>query len=279
MGVPQKKFAQVGGASVCYVEGGQGPTLVLIHGFLVSHAVWNDVWDLLSPHFRIIAPDLLGHGDSARPPVGSTPYDADDLADRVAGLLETLGVKNATVVGHSMGGRIATHVTLRHPALVGRLVLMDSVGVPTELPLLGKIAALPGLGYVIFKYIYNRKVVRDYFINDVYKDPARVTPALVDEVYRCLELPNGRDAIYAVFRAVVAPGRQAVDVEGLLKGLRVPVKILWGKFDKIFPVANARRFEQLIPGATLTVIPGIGHSPPDESPARTAEEIRAFALA
>ncbi|MBI5497155.1 MAG: alpha/beta hydrolase [Deltaproteobacteria bacterium] len=270
----EKKFADVGGDRICYVEGGTGPDLVLVHGFLVSHRVWKDVWGPLTARFHVVAPDLLGHGDSARPDASRTPYDADCLAERVAGLLQHKGIKGAGVVGHSMGGKVSAAMVLRHPELASRLMLLDSVGAQQELPLLGKIVNLPVVGKAIFKHAYNRAVVTSYFKGDVYRDPRRVTPELVDEVYRCLELPHGRDAMYAIFQRTVAPN--VTDTADSLKQLKLPVKLIWGEFDKIFPLSAAREFERIITGSTLTVIPGIGHSAPDEAPEKLVEEINTF---
>ena len=270
-----KKFVTLDGEPFCYVDEGTGPALVLIHGFLVNHRVWQHIWKDLTPKFRVVALDLLGHGDSARPDVDRVKYDADGMADRAAALIRHLGLSNVGLVGHSMGGRVAMHLTLRHPGLVGRLMLMDSVGVPQSLPLLGKIVTLPLAGKFIFKNVYKKPVVRAYFKGDVFVDPRHVTDEMVDEVYRCLELPNGRDAMYSVLENTVAPNGSMAN-EDTLRLLKLPVKLLWGEKDKIFPVHNAQRFEKLIAGSSLTVIPGIGHSPPEEAPAKTTEEILAF---
>lgn len=271
----EKKFVTLEGESFCYVDEGSGPPLVLLHGFLVSHKVWQHVWPALTAKFRVIAPDLLGHGDSARPPVDRVKYDADALADRAAAVIKHLGLSNVGLVGHSMGGRVAMHLTLRHPGLVGRLMLLDSVGVPQALPLLGRIVTAPVVGKPIFKHLYTKAVVRTYFKGDVFADPKGVTDAMVDEVYRCLELPNGRNAMYSVLENTVAPNGTMAG-EDTLTQLKLPVKLLWGEKDKIFPVDNAHRFERLIAGSSLTVIPGIGHSPPEEAPARTSEVILEF---
>ncbi|MEW5853179.1 MAG: alpha/beta fold hydrolase [Myxococcota bacterium] len=269
----EKKFLNVAGETLCYVDEGKGPPLVLIHGFIVSHKVWSGLIPRLAQSFRVIAPDLPGHGDSSRPDPSTCPYDAPYLADRVAKLLESLGVSGAGVVGHSMGGKVASYLTARHPDRVSRLLLINSQGLPHPMPLLGKLVLLPVVGKPLFIKGYTRAAVKQYFKSDVFTDPRNVSDEMVDEVYRCLNLPGGRVAAYAMLRHTVVPTPEFPDI---LRRIKVPVHLVWGELDRIYPLELGRQFQSLLPGATLTVIPGCAHTPPEEQPERTLEEIQRF---
>lgn len=271
-----KKFLDIGGEPTCYIDEGSGPPLVLIHGFLVSHAVWADVLPALTARHRVVALDLPGHGDSARPDPAVCPYDATYLSEKVSQFLKALGIDRAAVLGHSMGGQVASHLASRHPEQVSRLILVNAQGLPQPLPLLGRLVLLPVLGKILFMKGYTRAVVKAYFRGDVFANPDNVKESMVDEVYRCLNLPGGREALYAILRNTIVPD---AGFAGVLQGIKVPAKVIWGEHDRIFPLALGHGFLKALPGAELVVIAGVGHTPVEEAPARTAEEILAFLAA
>jgi pimeloyl-ACP methyl ester carboxylesterase len=270
----EKRFVNVDPDCICYVEAGKGPPLILIHGFLVSHKDWLPALPLLAERFRVIAVDLPGHGDSGRPSPAVVRYDANHLASCVRGAMQALGVERATVVGHSTGAKIAATLAAQWPQAVERLVLADAQGLPQPLPLLGKLLTLPGLGRPLFRNLYTRATIRMYFKGDVFRDPRHVTDELVDEVWRCFSLPGSKDALYAIFQRTIRPDPLFGDQ--VLRRITCPVRLLWGEFDKIYPLALADTFRQFLPQATLGVLKGVGHAIPVEAPTETAREIIEF---
>src|SRR5215208_3666437 len=134
------------GNRVSYRCGGSGPLLVLIHGITSSSASWESVLPALAQHFTILAPDLLGHGQSDKP---AGDYSLGSHACLVRDLMLTLGHEHGTIVGHSLGGGIAMQVAYQFPELVGRLVLVSSGGLGREVSLFLRAVTLPGAELVL----------------------------------------------------------------------------------------------------------------------------------
>src|SRR5215210_1820581 len=134
------------GHRVSYREGGSGPVLVLVHGITSSSRSWEPLLPLLEEHFTVVAPDLLGHGDSAKP-VGD--YSLGAYACLVRDLMLTLGHERATIVGHSLGGGVAMQVAYQFPELIERLVLVSSGGLGREVSIVLRAVALPGAELVL----------------------------------------------------------------------------------------------------------------------------------
>ena len=120
---------------------------------------------------------------------------------------------------------------------------------------------------------YRRFAVKMYFQGDVFTRPDMVKEDMVDEVYRCLNLPGGREALYATMQNTL--GKDA-EMPGVLDQIKVPVKLIWGDRDKIFPLERAQALQRVLPGAILSVVAGCGHTPVEEHPDRVADEIDAF---
>ena len=255
---PTEKRAQVDGLDIFYAEAGDGPPVLLIHGFPVSSRIWSQVIGPLSQAHRVIAVDVPGFGESACPPAFS--YDFVGFADAIAGFLAQVGAKPAAIVGHSMGGAIALATTVLHPGSASRLVLVDALAYPKPLPLEGRLALMPIVGPFLFKKLYRKANLMRFFRRDVYVDPAKATEEMVDYFWKCLERPGGKEAAY---RTLCALG----DVEPIAElppRVACPSFIVWGEGDKVFPLAHGERLAREIPGARLEVIRGAGHSPIDE---------------
>src|SRR4029453_7765057 len=135
------RWTKVHGHDVAYRQAGEGPLLVMIHGIAGSSGTWGPVMPLLAERYTVIAPDLLGHGESAKP---RGDYSLGAYASGVRDLLAVLGHERVTVVGHSLGGGIAMQFAYQFPERVERLVLVSSGGLGREVHLLLRAAALPG---------------------------------------------------------------------------------------------------------------------------------------
>src|SRR3954468_24730941 len=134
------------GHRVHYRSAGSGPVLVLVHGITSTSATWAGVLPYLAERFTVVAPDLLGHGDSAKP---RGDYSLGAHASGIRDLLVALGHSRATVVGHSLGGGIAMQLAYQFPERVERLVLVNSGGLGREVNLMLRAATLPGSEYVL----------------------------------------------------------------------------------------------------------------------------------
>jgi pimeloyl-ACP methyl ester carboxylesterase len=143
---PRRKEIQLHGHPVSYYEAGSGPVLLLVHGITSSADAWRSVLPTLARHFTVVAPDLLGHGGSAKP---RGHYSLGAHASGLRDLLAALGHERATVVGHSMGGGIAMVLAYQFPERVERLGLVSSSGLGREVGLVLRAATLPGAGLVL----------------------------------------------------------------------------------------------------------------------------------
>jgi pimeloyl-ACP methyl ester carboxylesterase len=260
------RYVRIHGHEVGYREAGDGPTLVLLHGIAGSSRAWREVMPALAEHHRVIAPDLVGHGESAKP-MGD--YSLGAFASGVRDLLTVLDVERATIVGQSFGGGVAMQLAYQHPELCERLVLVDSGGLGREVSLLLRAITLPGAEYVL--PVVFPSFVRDQgdrvsrFLGDVGLRSGRAAEMWL--AYRSLTESANRRAFVQTMRSVIDPGGQTVSaMDRLYLAAAVPTLIVWGADDPIIPVAHAHAAHEAIPGSRLVVMEGVGHFPHVEDP-------------
>lgn len=271
-------FVQAGAHRVAYVEGGEqsgGPKVLISHGWIASHQLYRKVFADLDQlcHYRCI--DLVGFGDSDKPDPSTTPYNPDWYGEQLEAFLDATGWDKCIVVSQSMGCLAASAFTLRAPQRVEKLILIDGAGVSQPPPLLGKILQTPGLGGFLFKLLGGtRKSISDFLKNDVYHVQSAFEEKVIDDMLRIINMPGGNAAAYATMMRMVSP--KAVDAfTPRLSGINVPTRLIWGEHDKLFPVkACAEKMRDLIPNATLEVVPGSGHEPPVETPTAFVEAFK-----
>jgi pimeloyl-ACP methyl ester carboxylesterase len=252
----------IGGHRVFYSRTGRGRPLVLAHGYLVSHWEFRHVIPVLAQDHDVIAFDLPGFGESDRPDVTAYHYDAAAFVETLVGLLDALSIDRATLIGHSMGGGVALYAAARRPERVERLVVVDPLVYPWELPWMGRLALTPFLGATLFRSVANRALVRRRMKQDIYHDPSVVTDDWVDYVWERMNRPGGLEAAVAALRFVADPRAIARSV----RAVRAPTLIVWGENDRLFPSTNAGRLALDIAGSETQIIPVCGHSPPEERP-------------
>jgi pimeloyl-ACP methyl ester carboxylesterase len=251
---------------------GEHPPLVLLHGLLVTHHEFRGIIDELASDRRVLALDLPGCGESDRP----APEDADDyglpwLAARVHEALTGLGVKRCDLLAHSLGGAVAVELAAGVPALVRRLVLVDPVVFPFELPLEGRMVLLPRLGPLLWKQLYRRSELRRHLLR-VMSTPELLDERAVDVYWDRLGREGGREAAYAMLQQMTRldPLRER------LGALDLPTLVVWGDRDALMPVDTGERLAGLIAGARLVVVEGCGHAVPEERPEVLVELVREF---
>ena len=264
------------GHDVVYRRGGAGEAVLLVHGLAGSSRTWKDVMPTLARTHDVIAPDLLGHGDTARP-MGD--YSLGAHASGLRDLLVMLGVESATIVGHSFGGGVAMQIAYQHPELCDRLVLVGSGGLGREVSWLLRLAALPLAEYAM-PLLFSRWVAdRGTAVSRTLSRRGVRSPRLAELLrsYSSLAGAENRDGFVRTMRTVIDTGGQTVSaLDRLYLAGHVPALIVWGEQDHIIPVEHARAAHEAIEGSRLEVLADVGHFPHAEAPERFLEVLLDF---
>jgi pimeloyl-ACP methyl ester carboxylesterase len=268
---PRVATAVLHGHRVSYRTAGEGPVILLIHGITGDSGQWNDIIPQLADHYTVLAPDLLGHGQSAKP---RGDYSLGAYAAILRDLLIVLGHRRATVVGHSLGGGIAMQFSYEYPVFCERLVLVDSGGLGKEVHALLRAAALPGAELVLPLLAHSRVHRVGEAIGqalgrlglELGHDMAEMTRG-----YASLSDAEARRAFLHTVRAVIDLDGQRVDAtDRLYLAQLIPTLILWGRRDPLIPVEHAAVAHRSIPGSRVEIFDQAGHFPHLEEPVRFA---------
>ena len=259
------------GARVRFVETGDGPPLLLIHGYLGSHSAWDEAVDGLSPHFRTIAPDLPGFGESEKPPAARYPYNVDVFAESLVDLVAALDLGRIAVCGHDLGGAVALMMAARHPSVVERLVLVDPIVYPHKADLFSRLALAPIVGPIAFKQLAGPGIFGAFFRRRSYATSEGAPAEKVPRLFEAFNAPAAREAAYATLESL-ADTRTLV---ALLPRVHAPALVVWGRNDRLLPLEHGRRLARELPNARLEIVEA-GHSPHEEAAGAFAEAARAF---
>jgi len=256
------------GHQVAYRDQGRGDTILLVHGMAGSSRTWREVIPSLAEHHRVLAPDLVGHGRSEKPP---GDYSLGAFANLLRDLLDALGIERVTVVGQSLGGGIAMQFAYQFPERVDRLVLVSSGGLGREVSWILRLLAAPGaelaLPVVAPWFVREPGMAVSRWLRDRGLRAARL--AEMWDAYASLTEADNRAAFLRTLRAVVDPGGQAVDASDRLHlAAGLPTLIVWGDADAIIPVEHAAAAHAALPGSRLEIFEGVGHFPQTEDPER-----------
>ena len=248
------------------VAAGEGPPVLLLHGISSSLYTWKDVLPALAGHHDVIAVDLPGFGDSAIP----SPASGDRIARSVVGLMDRLGITRASIVGNSLGGAIAIAIAARLPDRVDRIVLIDAAGynfAPADRPFLLRVAgAIPA---PVLEALPVRPMVA-VGLRQVFHDDSLVTPDKIAEYVAPMRRPGASAALHGLLL-----GTDDLHFPGVIREVRAPTLILWGRYDTWIPPRDADRFAADIPGARVVMME-TGHMPQEERPAETAARVEEF---
>jgi pimeloyl-ACP methyl ester carboxylesterase len=267
------EFVDLDGAHLYYYAAGTrgaGEPVVLIHGFPTSGHLWAEVVPLMPPGHRVVVVDLLGYGRSDRPRTRAVTIQAH--ADRTIQLFDALGIKEACVVGHDIGGGVAQSMAVRYPDRVSRICLIDSVafdGWSGRKVRLAR-AVLPVARHLPPTWLL--PMLRDGLLRG-YADHDRGVHSVAHYV-RPFGGTEGRDVLVRHIREL-----DVTDTAGLaphLKDVEQPVAIVWGENDPFLPATMGRRLRATIPNATLDIIPDARHFIPEEAPRRVADALTAL---
>ena len=259
-------YLELHGERIAYRDDGAGEALLLIHGMAGSSATWRAVIPELAKKYRVIAPDLLGHGESAKP---RGDYSLGAFAAWLRDLLDELGIRRATVIGQSLGGGVAMQFTYQHRDYCQRLVLIGSGGLGPDLNLVLRILSAPGAEFVL-PVVAPQPVLNLGNKLGSWLASAGIQSPRAGEMwsaYCSLSDRPTRQAFLRTLRSVVDYRGQAVSALGKIHVSHgLPTLLIWGEQDRIIPVAHGYAAHEAVPGSRLEVLAGVGHFPHVESP-------------
>lgn len=265
------------GQATSFLEAGAGrgrPVLVLLHGLASGATTWTPVLSELGRHAHVIAPDLLGHGRSAKPRSGD--YSLGAYAAEVRDLLLVLDLDRATIVGHSFGGGVAMQYAYQFPELVERVVLVSSGGLGSDVTPALRAATLPGAAAVL----QTAAALTPRWLARLTHRAARRVPGMSSALsgadldglataFGSFTDRGARAAFVQTVRGALNGAGQRLEGTGrlyLLDG--IPVLLVGGARDPVIPVAHTRAAHTLIPGSRLEVFDDAGHFPHADHPGR-----------
>ena len=269
---PPSQFVELAGMRVHVRD--EGPRddvapIVLLHGTSASLHTWEGWVKELKDKRRIVSLDLPGFGLTG--PFPDEDYSTAHYVRFLAEFFDRLGLQRVVLAGNSFGGYLAWQTAVALPQRVERLVLVDAGGYPLQsrsMPIGFRIASIPVLNQLA-KNILPRSVV-EASVRDVYGDPEKVTPALVDRYYELTLRAGNRRALVQRFKQPM--GGDA----GRIRELRMPTLILWGGRDRLIPPENAARFHADVRGSALVIFDALGHVPHEENPGETGAALKRF---
>jgi pimeloyl-ACP methyl ester carboxylesterase len=259
----------VDGDRVVYRVAGKGPVMLLVHGMAGSSETWRHVMPALAKRFTVLAPDLLGQGQSDKP---RGDYSLGAQANTLRDLMDSLRYKRATVVGQSLGGGVAMQLAYQFPERCERLVLVDSGGLGREVTFYLRMLTVPGFESVFPLFCTPRlRDAGNLVATWLGHAGVRSTPASQEiwRSYASLADAESRRAFFRSLRDVIDFSGQAVSaLSRLYRAAYLPTLIVWGAQDPFIPVSHAVATHKAIPGSRLEIFDGVGHYPHCEVPER-----------
>ena len=243
------------------------PTVVLLHGFGSSLHTWEDWVPVLSQDFRVIRYDLPGHGLTG-PDARGDYTDARGIVV-LLDLLNHLGIQKISLIGHSIGGRLAWNFAAAHPERIEKLVLVAPDGFASPGFEYGKSPEI-GLSLQAMRYVLPKTLLR-MSLEPAYANASAMTDQRLTRYHELMLAPGVRPALIARLEQSILQ-----DPNPILTNIKVPTLLLWGDQDAMIPVANAADYLRALPNARLVRIPGVGHLPQEEAPAETALTVHQF---
>ena len=270
------KFIEVNGLNVHYKTYGQGePVFILLHGFGASIFSWREVTAPLAELGTVIAYDRPAFGLTERPLEweGESPYSQDSQVELVIGLMDTLGIEHATLVGNSAGGTISMLTALKYPERIQSLILVDPAvyaggGAPAWIRPLFNTPQFDHLGPLVARQLQAQGTA---FLQSAFHDPSKITPEIYAGYQEPLQVNDWDKALWEL--TLASSESQLAERVG---EFNLPVLVITGDDDRIVPTEQSLRLAEEIPGADLAVIPQCGHVPHEECPEDVMQAITEF---
>jgi pimeloyl-ACP methyl ester carboxylesterase len=258
-----------------YSEEGKGPPLLLIHGFGASTFTWRFVAPELAKNHRVIAVDLKGFGQSDKPFDGR--YSVYDQAELLAQLIEDKDLRDLTLVGHSFGGGVALLLALeanrRLDGRITRLVLLDSIAFPQNIPVFFRLLDVPLVSQIGVRMVPPSVQAR-VALQIAYFDDSKIDPEEIELYAAPLKTAAGKHAIIHSARQIVP--EDIAELSERYKTIELPTLILWCDHDRIVPLEVGIKLRRTLPNSTLRLVEECGHMPQEEQPASTLALIKGF---
>jgi pimeloyl-ACP methyl ester carboxylesterase len=265
------------GHRAIYRIAGSGPPVVLIHGMVNSSRHWESVALRLAADYTVVAPDLIGHGDSATP---RGDYSLGAHAASIRDLLAGIGIDRATIVGHSLGGGVAMQFFYQFPQRTERLVLVSSGGLGADVSPLLRTAALPGASALLSLAAHPRIVAAFEAGGERLRERGSGKGVYLQAIARALrplERPGAREAFLQTLRSVIDVRGQRVSARDRLYLLAaMPTMVVWGERDNTIPLRHGRDAHRAIPGSRFETLPRAAHFPHLEDPEALAAVLGNF---
>lgn len=259
-------FLEVEGTRVRYVDKGEGPPVVLIHGFASSLETWDAVIPKLVDKHRVIALDLKGFGWTDRPEGDYSPWAEAKI---VKALMDRRGIEKAAIVAHSWGSSVALALTLGAPERVTKVALYDAWVYEDQIPTFFRLARKGGMGEFLFGVYYKQRP--DERLALAFHDPSALNEKLAEDVEKSLERPGTVAAALAAVR-----GQQFAEVEKRYRTIQKEVLLLWGREDVVTTLDYGERLSRELPNSRLVVYPRCGHFPMLEAASASTAELARF---
>jgi len=258
-----------------YSEEGKGPPLLLIHGFGASTFTWRHVAPELAKSHRVIAVDLKGFGQSDKPFDGR--YSVYDQAELLAQLIEDKDLRNLTLIGHSFGGGVALLLALeanrRLDGRITRLVLLDSIAYPQNIPVFFRLLDVPVVSQLGVRMVPPAVQTR-VALQIAYFDDSKIDPEEIELYSAPLKTAAGKHAIIHSARQIVP--QDITELSERYRTIELPTLILWCDHDRIVPLEVGIKLRRTLPNSTLRLVEECGHMPQEEQPASTLALIKGF---
>ena len=264
------------GIKINYYEAGQGPPVLLLHGFGGCAYTWRYLIPPLAVAHRVLTLELKGYGLSDKPRDGH--YAVADQADIVAEFIRRQDLHDLVIMGHSMGGGVAlmTYLKLQQddPGRIIKLVLIDSAGYPQKLPWFIRLAKIPGAN--ILAALLPPRFAAALVLKKCYYHKDQITEEQIDTYAYYGSLPGAQEAISQTAKQLVLKDKEMEALIAQYRTIQVPVLLIWGVEDEVVPLNVALNFTRDLPNAQLVPLRRCGHIPPEEEPEATRQAIMDF---
>ncbi len=267
--------------SIHYTDEGVGETILFIHGLVSSSYSWRHVIDDLSSTYRTIAIDLKGAGHSDKP--RDHKYSLQDQVDMVIQFIEDKALNNITLVGHSYGGAVSLMVYQQLTAkgsvqkVIIRIILLDPMAYKDKIPFVINLLRIPKFNYLMLNCLLPFGKI-PFLVRlgtgKTFYNKSKITDEMIDVYMGFMKQPGGISALITTIEQIFTDDTE--DFHRLLKEIRIPVLIIWGREDPIIPLSVGERFKEDIPHAEWLIIPECGHNPHEEKPSEVSQSIKQF---
>ncbi len=270
------RYIELDGFNLHYRDEGsrEKPVLVLIHGVVASLHTWDDWLPAFAADYRVIRFDVPGFGLTG--PARDGVYSAERMIKVFGLLLDYLGVSKASIVGNSLGGYIAWNFALVQPQRVEKLVLIDPAGYHMhKVPWMIAAAALPGVTVAMPLWMPRALIAQG--IKEVYGEPARIKPGVVDRYNDLTRRPGNRRAMMDIFRVLLKVNKDELHTTpARVAQIQAPTLLLWGERDRWISPKHVPLWQRDLPGIQVKTYPGVGHIPMEEIPQQSAADALRF---